>query len=195
MADVDCERATPAETAARRRVNDLWRLAAVDRLWVNGLGLGVWHRGHEQLRVRVARASQHIFDRTALGDLACVHDDQPVRDVARAGDVVGDVQDRDALLVAQLGHEVKQTDADRHVQHRDWLVGEDKARSHRQCLSEPDALSLAATQLVRIAIVLLLLGLARRCRRRVVLLQLAALWTYPDDVASGSAAWRVTPGT
>ncbi len=81
-----------------------------------------------------------------------VHDDQPVGDVPGAGDVVGDVQDGHALLVAQLRHQVEQPDPDRHVQHRDRLVGQDQLRPHGQRLGEADPLPLAAAELVRVAL-------------------------------------------
>jgi hypothetical protein len=61
---------------------------------------------------------------------------------------VGDVEDGYALLVAQLGHQVQQADPDRHVQHRDRLVGQDQLRPHGQRLGEADPLPLAAAELV-----------------------------------------------
>ena len=47
-------------------------------------------------------------------------------DVAGAGDVVGDVEQRNALFLPQPGHQVEQPDADGHVQHGDRLVGQDQ---------------------------------------------------------------------
>ena len=92
---------------------------------------------------------EHVLDRPGLRDLPRVHHDQPVRDVPGAGDVVGDVEDRDVLLVAQLRHQVKQADPDRGVEHGDRLVGEDQPRPGRQRLGEADPLPLPAAQLVR----------------------------------------------
>jgi hypothetical protein len=92
---------------------------------------------------------EHLLDRPGLGDLAGVHHDQPVRHVPRAGEVVGDVEDGHAFGVAQLGHQVEQADPDRHVEHRDRLVGQDQLRPHGQRLGEADPLPLAAAQLVR----------------------------------------------
>ena len=147
-AGVDGQRAPPAEPAAGGRVDDPGRLAAV------GLGrhrqrrARVGHRGQQQLGVRVPGVGEHVLDRPGLGDLAGVHHDQPVGHVPRAGDVVGDVEDGHALLVAQLGHQVEQADPDRHVEHRDRLVGQDQPRLHGQRLGEADPLPLAAAQLV-----------------------------------------------
>ena len=95
---------------------------------------------------------QHLLGRPGLDDLAGVHDDEPVGDVPRAGDVVGDVQERHALVVAQVGHQVEQPDPDRHVEHRHRLVGEDQLRPVGERLREPDPLALATAQLVRVAV-------------------------------------------
>jgi hypothetical protein len=152
-AGVDGERAAPAEPAARHRVDDLGRLTAVSPGFDGGQRRPrVGHRGHEQLSVRVPGVGEHVLDRPGLGDLPGVHHDQLVRHVPRAGDVVGDVQDGHSLLITQLSHQVEQADPDRHVQHRDRLVGQDQLRPHRQRLGESDPLPLPAAQLVREAL-------------------------------------------
>jgi hypothetical protein len=61
---------------------------------------------------------------------------------------VGDVEHRYALAVAQAGHHVEHAGADRDVEHRDRLVGQDQLRPDRQRLGEPDPLALAAAHLV-----------------------------------------------
>ena len=53
---------------------------------------------------------------------------------------------------AQRRHQVQQPDADRHVEHRHRLVGDDQLRPVRERLGEPDALSLPTRQLVRIPV-------------------------------------------
>ena len=123
-----------------------------------------------------------------------VHHDQPVRDVPGARDVVRDVEDRDALLVAQLRHQVEQADPDRHVEHGDRLVGQDQLRPRRQRLGEADPLPLAAAQLVREALQHLgaepdhleAPGPPRRAARSR---------TARGGAASGCAARRARPGT
>ncbi len=148
-AGVDGQRASPAEPAARQRVDHLGRLAAVGLRRYRERRARIRHRRQQQLGVGVPGVGEHFLDRPGLGDLAGVHHDQPVRHVPCAGDVMGDVEDGHALLVAQLGHQVEQADPDRHVQHRDRLVGQDQLRPHGQRLGEADPLPLPAAQLVR----------------------------------------------
>ena len=82
-------------------------------------------RGEQQPRVRVQRVEQHLLDRALLDDLAGVHDEDVVGDVARAREVVRDVEERDPALLLQPEHQVQDPDPDRDVEHRDRLVGED----------------------------------------------------------------------
>src|SRR5258707_10230709 len=131
VADVDGERAAPAEPAAGSRIDHSWWLAPVSLRANVQLRSRVGNRRQEQLRVRVLRVCQHFFYRARLGDVPGIHDDQPVRDIAGAGDVVGDVEDRYALLVAHLRHQVEQADPDGNVQHGDRLIGQDQLGPHR----------------------------------------------------------------
>ena len=87
-----------------------------------------------------------------LHHVARVHDDHPVGDVAGTRDVVGDVEERDTLLLPQVRHQVEQTDADRDVQHRHRLVGEDHLGPVGQGLREADALALSAGELIGVAV-------------------------------------------
>src|SRR3954453_20303114 len=86
-AHVDREGATPDEAAAWRRVDRGCRLSGAD--W-NPLLLErarVGHRREQELRVRVQRVGEHLLDRPALDDLARVHHEHVVGDVARAREV------------------------------------------------------------------------------------------------------------
>ena len=57
---------------------------------------------------------------------------------------MGDVEDREVLLVAKVGEQVEHAQADRDVEHRHRLVGDQHARPDRQRASDGDALPLAA---------------------------------------------------
>ena len=85
-----------------------------------------------------------------LDDAALVHDVDLVRDVPRAREVVRDVQEGELLALLQLAHEVEDPEPDRHVEHRDRLVGEDDLRLCGQGPRDRDALPLTARQLVRV---------------------------------------------
>ena len=56
----------------------------------------------QQLRVGVLRVLQHGVGRALLDDAAAVHDEHLVGDVARARDVVRDVEEGDAELPLEL---------------------------------------------------------------------------------------------
>ena len=93
----------------------------------------------------------HLLGQALLDHAPGVEDDHAVGHVARAGQVVGDVEQRDALVVAQVLHHVEQADADRDVEHGDRLVGQDQRRPRGQRLGEAESLALAAGELVGVA--------------------------------------------
>jgi hypothetical protein len=151
-ASVDRQRAAPAEPATGPGVDHPRRLAGVglgelgDRLVRIGCG------GQEQLRVRVLRLGQHALGRARLHDVAGIHHQHAIGDVAGAGEIVGDVEEGHVLLGTKARHQVQQTDPDRHVEHRHRLVGDDQLRLVGEGLGEADALPLPAAELVRIPV-------------------------------------------
>ncbi len=92
----------------------------------------------------------HLFARPALDNLSGVHDQRFVREIPRAGDVVGDVKYREVLLFFQALEQIEHLQTDRHVQHRDWFVGEQDGRLHRERPRNRDTLALSAAQLMRV---------------------------------------------
>ena len=96
------------------------------------------------------RLLQHLVDGPLLDDLTRVHDEHVVRDVAGAREVVRDVEEREVALLLEIDHQVEDPDADRHVEHRDRLVGDDHGRLDGERPRDRDALALAAGELVRI---------------------------------------------
>ena len=100
--------------------------------------------------VGVARPPQDLVHGALLDDPARVHDRDPVCDLADHGQVVGDVQHRDLLLVPQaeqLGQDPVLGD---HVKPGGRLVQHDHVRPGRQRHRDAHPLLLAAGQLVRI---------------------------------------------
>ena len=96
------------------------------------------------------RALQHALGGALLDDLAGVHDEHVVGDVARAREVVGDVEEREVLVFLQVEDQVEDPDADRDVEHRGRLVGDEHGRLDGERARDRDALPLAARQLVRV---------------------------------------------
>src|SRR6266516_1188420 len=152
VALIDGERAPPPEPAAGCGVDHPWWLTLVGLLRDVEFRAGVGDGREQQLRVGMPGTGQHFLDGARFRDVARVHHDQPVGHVPGTGDVVGDVEDRHALLAAQVSHHVEQADPDGHVQHGDRLVGQDQLGPHGQGLGETDPLPLAAAELVRVAL-------------------------------------------
>ncbi len=145
----------PAKAAALSWIDHLRRFTGV----AVGVGVGVAvgdlvaqfrYRGQQQLCVRMLGAREDRLRRPALHQMPRVHHEDPVGDVASAGQVVRDVQDREVLLVTEARHHVEQADADRDVQHRDRFVGEDQRRTNRERRREADTLALTAAHLMRV---------------------------------------------
>ena len=113
------------------------------------VGLG---DGREQrVRVRVAGVAVDVGGRTDLDDLAEVHDRDAVGDVPDDGQVVRDEQERERHPVLQLGEQVEHLGLDRDVERGDGLVEHDDVGLERERPRDPDALALAAGELVRVA--------------------------------------------
>src|SRR5215467_8916431 len=94
--DVDRERAPRDEAAALDRI-DRGRgpsLSMLDALEVQLLRR-IRNGGEQEPRVRMERVGEHLLDRAVLDDLPGVHDEDVVCEVARAREVVRDVEERD----------------------------------------------------------------------------------------------------
>ena len=71
---------------------------------------------------------EELVDRRLLGDARRVHDDDLVGDLGDDAEVVGDHDDRGAVVVLQLVHQLEDLRLRRHVERRRRLVG-DQQRS------------------------------------------------------------------
>ena len=96
------------------------------------------------------RIGEHLLDRPLLDDLARVHHEDLVGDVARCRQVVRDVEEREVALLFQLQHQVEDPDANRDVEHARRLVGEHDLGLDGQRARDCDALALSAGELVRV---------------------------------------------
>src|SRR5712691_7259862 len=96
------------------------------------------------------RLGQNPLDRSPLDDLAGIHDEDLVGEVARAREVVRHVEERDPSLLLELQHQVQDPDPDRDVKHARRLVGEHYLGRDCERPRDRDALTLTAGELVRI---------------------------------------------
>ena len=100
--------------------------------------------------MRVQRRAWRLLD-----DATEVHHGDPVADVLDDAQVVRDEEVREAHLRLQVGHEVQDLRLDRQVERGYRLVGDDEARADRERTRDADTLTLAAAELVRVAVVVL----------------------------------------
>ena len=108
--------------------------------------------GEQPLRVGMARALEHLGNRTLLDDLALRHDADPVGDLADDAEVVGDEQHRHAEARLHFGEELQDLRLDRDVERRRRLVGDEQVGLVRERHRDHDALALPARELVRIGV-------------------------------------------
>src|SRR5262245_17934548 len=114
-------------------------------------------RSREQcLRVRVLRPGEQLVAGRELDDLAEVHDRDAVAEKLDGGEVVADEQAREAELSLEVAEQVEHRCMHRDVERRDGLVRDQEAGRDAQRPGEPDALPLAAGELVREAMAELL---------------------------------------
>ena len=118
-------------------------------------------------RIGVAGVGEDRVPRTALDDPAGVHDRDVVGELGDDGEVVGDVQRRDAVLLAELAHGLQHARLGGDVESRRRLVADDHMRSVGERHRDRDALLLAAGQLMGIAVEELVLGDALRWQRHL----------------------------
>ena len=71
---------------------------------------------------------EDLFNTGELEDLACIHNGDPVRDVANCVHVMRDEHQPESKAVLQIVEEVQDLGTHRHVQGRGRLVGNDDAR-------------------------------------------------------------------
>src|SRR5947209_5951762 len=99
-ADVDSVGAAGAETTPFAGINHAWWFGGVGDLGLVQWGVGIGNGGEQELGVGVLGVTQYILGRPLLDNLAGIHNEQTVRDVARTGDVVGDIEERKTLTLA-----------------------------------------------------------------------------------------------
>ena len=94
----------------------------------------------------------HCVGWSDLDDLAEVHHRDEVGDVTDDREVVRDEDVRQTELLLQVLEQVDDAGLDRHVERRHRLVEDQQLGIERERASDADALTLAAGELVRIAV-------------------------------------------
>lgn len=136
------------KAAASGRSNEAGNLAARGQ-WPGGIrSVGVWSRGYQQLRIGMFGLLDDRIAWAAFDTLPSIHDQRVLREIAGAGDVVGNEEDRQLLLLLEPEQQIQDAKTDRHIEHRHGLIGEQHPWPSRQRPRNGDTLSLAAAQLV-----------------------------------------------
>ena len=117
------------------------------------------HVADEVAHVVVGGRADHLVRRADLDDLAVAHDQDPVAELERLLQVVGDEDHRLADLVVQPDHLVLHVPADQRVERRERLVEQHHRRVDGQRAGQPDPLLHAAGELVGVGV--LVAGRAR----------------------------------
>ena len=97
------------------------------------------------------RVAQHVLGRAGLDDPAEVHHRDPVGDVPRQAEVVGDDEYAETELAAQGEQQREDLAADRGIERGDRFVGDEQLGRHRQGAGDQHPLPLPARQLVGVA--------------------------------------------
>ncbi len=109
------------------------------------------NRLHEPPRVRMRSREEEIALAADLDDAARIHHRDAIGQRGDDGEIVADVQRRDAVRAAEHAHRLEHVRLRRHVEAGRRLVEHDHARPAREGHRESDALLLSTRQLVRVA--------------------------------------------
>ena len=143
-----------AEPAARRRVGGAGHVALQQDpvLLTAQRRLVQRDRRQQRLRVGVRRRAVDLLLGALLDHAAQVHDRDPVGQVTHDRQVVGDEEIGHAELVLQVLEQVDDLGLHGDVERGDRLVADDDLRLEGERAGDPDALALAAGELVRIPV-------------------------------------------
>src|SRR5256885_795631 len=141
------------EPAARRRPHGVRDLPPREDLlrpsfWIRDRNRLEQRPGVRMFWVRVDRPR-----RTHLDDPAEIHDGDPIAHELRGREVMRDEKVRKLVPGLQVHQKLKDSRANRHVEHSDRLVGDDKLWSQRDYAGSDYPLFLATAELVGILVV------------------------------------------
>ncbi len=108
------------------------------------------HGGAQQAGgIRMRRPADDRIDRSGFDETARVHHGDPIGDLTRHADVVGDEDARHAEFPLQRTQQQKDLDLHGRVQRRGRLIGQQQGGPARQRQSDHRALAQSARQFVR----------------------------------------------
>ena len=112
--------------------------------------VGARHRADEALRVGMRRPAEDHFGRAGLDEPAAVHDRDPVRHVGDDPHVVGDEDDAEPLLTAEIPDEIEDLGLNGDVEGGRRLVCDEELRVRRERERDHHPLAHSPRELVRV---------------------------------------------
>ena len=120
-------------------------------------------------------AREDLANRAVFDDATRVHDRDIIREVGYDGQVVRDVQRRDTVLTRERADRGEHVLLGRHVESSGRLVEDDHRWTTGERHGETDTLLLAARQLVRIALEILVICWQQDFRHHLLHARLTSL--------------------
>ena len=137
------------ERAAGRRVHRRRDVAFQHDVLLDHAGVGDRDRRQQRLGIGMIGRREDLVGRALLDDVAEIHDDDAVGDVAHHRQIVADEQHRRLVLALDVHQQLGDRRLHRHVERRDRLVGHHHLGVAGKGPGHADALLLAARQLAR----------------------------------------------
>jgi hypothetical protein len=129
-------------------------------------GIARRDRGNESLGVRMLRVSHDCVGRALLDDPSEVHDGNAISEVGSGRKVVGDHEDRELSVAAEVTQQREDASSHRHIEHRHRLIRHQQLRVQDDAGRYGHPLALAARELMRESVQVLLRGIepgSREC--------------------------------
>src|SRR5215467_2740791 len=98
------------------------------------------------------RIREQLFRRPALDDAPEIHDHRSLAYMPHHRHVVGDQHECETEFLAKFREQVHHRGLNRHIECRNWFVGDEELRLNSQCTGDADALTLSTRQLPGVCI-------------------------------------------
>ena len=145
------ERTTGMETAPRRRVDRVGRIAGQRRGLGAPVGVHRRHRRQQRLGIRVAGPLVDVVDGADFDDLSEIHDQHAVGDILHHIQIMGDEDIRESQLPLQIQEQVENLRLDRFVERGNRFIEDQQPGLQGQGTGDIHPLALSAGKLMRVA--------------------------------------------
>src|SRR3989442_10699555 len=144
--------ALPPSRSSERFRKDILVLAPLGPTLAHPARIGNRNGGEQGLRIRILRIRVDLFSGSLLDDLPAVHHGDAIAHRPDHGQVVRDEEIGEAEFALKVLEQVEDLGLNRDVESGNGLVADDQARVQRERAGDADALTLAAGELMWIAV-------------------------------------------